>query len=55
MSVWMAALNDRRVGEVLAQVRNVFEEDRLVVERDPEEQHQVLVHLSHVADVRCHR
>src|ERR1700749_1994714 len=38
--------------EVLTKVRNVLEECHFVIERYVVEQHQMLMHLSHVTDVR---
>src|ERR1700744_2826255 len=40
--------------EVLTKVRNVLEECHFVIERNMVEEHQVLMHLSHVTDVRNH-
>lgn len=40
------------MNEALAQMRNVFEEHDRVPERNMVEQHQMLVNLSHIADVR---
>ena len=38
--------------EVFLKMRDVLEKDDLVIERNPEEEHQVLVNLPHVAHVR---
>jgi hypothetical protein len=43
------------LGEAVLQMRDVLEEDGFVVEGDVIEQHEVLVDLAHVADVRDHR
>ena len=41
--------------QVVAQVGDVLQEDRVVTHGDVIEQHQVLMDLAHVADVRHHR
>ena len=40
---------------MLLQVRNTFEEKRLVAKGNVVEQHQMLVNLSHISHVRYHR
>ena len=40
---------------MLPQVRNGFQEDRFVTQRDMIEEYQMLVDLSHVADMRHDR
>src|SRR4051812_21437641 len=41
--------------EILAQVRDIFQEQRLVPERNVVEEHQVLMNLAHVANMRHDR
>ena len=41
--------------EVLVKMRDVLEEQRLVTQADVVEQHEVLVDLAHVTDMRHHR
>ena len=43
------------MNEVLFEVGNVLEECHLVIERDVVKEHEMLVHLAHVADVGNHR
>jgi hypothetical protein len=41
--------------KVLAQMRDVFEKDNLVADRDTIEQNQMLMQLPHIADMRHDR
>jgi len=41
----------RRMDKVLAQVRDVFEEDHFIAQGDVVEEHEMLVNLPHVADM----
>ena len=50
-----AVLHPRRVHEMFAQVRNVFQEERVVAQSDVVEKDQVLMNLAHVAHVRHNR
>src|ERR1700690_35817 len=47
--------NPRRMHEMFAHMRNTFEEQRFMPDRNVIEEHEMLMNLPHVSDVRHHR